>query len=395
MKLAGSLVLATLLGGVSHPAAAQAPFEDWLGGLRQEAQRKGVSKGILDRALKNLQPVPRVLELDRSQPEFTQTLWSYLNKRINDTVINRGREMLAKHGPLLDRVEAQYGVQKRFLVAFWGLESYFGKYTGTFPLVGALATLAHDERRSEFFRAQLLAALQSMQDGDIPVEAKSSWAGAMGHCQFIPTTFRGYAVDFNGDGKRDMWSSLEDVFGSAANYLSKSGWNHDRTWGREVSLPDGFNLDQAGLKIKKNLAEWQALGVRRFDGRDLPKVDIEGSVILPAGIEGPAFMVYQNFRTIMVWNRSQLYAVAVGHLADRLVGKGPFLTPQPKNTKAMARKDIKAMQDTLNELGLDAGKPDGIAGPQTREAVKAYQRHHHLPADGYPSHGLLERMGIL
>ncbi|GAB6053602.1 lytic murein transglycosylase [Magnetospira thiophila] len=383
----------TLSGPVK--AADALPFPQWLEGVRQEAAGLGVSSTVLDQALKDVTPIPRVLELDAQQPEYTQTLWSYLDKRITETTIAKGREMMAKYGPLLDRVEAKYGVQKRFLVAFWGLESHFGAYTGTFPLVGALATLAHDPRRSDFFRAQLLAALQSMQDGDIPLDAKSSWAGAMGQCQFIPTTFRAYAVDFNGDGRRDMWGSLEDIFGSAAHYLASSGWEHDYTWGREVRLPKDFDLDQVGLGIRKSLMEWQALGVRKISGNALPGVDIEGSIVLPAGIEGPAFLVYQNFRTIMVWNRSLLYAVAVGHLADRLEGKGAFQTARPKNVQAMAIKDIKAMQDELKRMGLYEGESDGLVGPMTREAVKTFQRQHLLPADGYPSHGLLERMGVL
>jgi len=375
------------------PAAADARFDAWLTDLRREATSRGISKSTLDRALEGIAPISRVIELDRHQPEFTQTFWTYLDKRVADTRVVRGRDMLARHRTLLERVSAKYGVQPRFLVAFWGLESNFGDYTGAFPVVAALATLAYDERRSAFFRAQLLDLLAVIDDGHIAADAKASWAGAMGQTQFMPSTYKAYAVDFDGDGRRDLWNSLADIFASSARHLAAAGWQSERTWGREVRLPPGFDLELTGLDTRKRLAEWQRLGVRRADGRDLPRVDIEGSVILPGGFAGgPALMVYQNFRTTMVWNRSILYAVAVGHLADRLVGGGAFQAPRPEKDTPLSRVDVAEIQRRLARLGYDTSGADGVAGPMTRRAIKQFQRGARLPADGYPTVGLLERL---
>jgi len=375
------------------PAAAGAGFDAWLADLRREALARGIAASTLDRAFEGMAPIPRVIELDRHQPEFTQTFWTYLDKRVADTRVARGRDMLVQHRALLDRVAAKYGVQPRFLVAFWGLESNFGDYTGAFPVVAALATLAYDERRSAFFRAQLLDLLAVIDEGHIAVDAKASWAGAIGQTQFMPSTYKAYAVDFDGDGRRDLWNSLADIFASSARYLAAAGWQPDRTWGHEVSLPVDFDLELTGLDTRKPLAEWQRLGVRRADGRDLPRVDIEGSVILPGGYAGgPALMVYQNFRTTVVWNRSILYAVAVGHLADRLVGGGAFQAPRPEKEQPLSRVDVAEIQRWLARLGYDPGGADGVAGPMTRRAIKQFQRGARLPADGYPTVGLLERL---
>ena len=278
------------------------------------------------------------------------------------------------------------------MIAFWGLESNFGDFTGKFSVIGALVTLAFDPRRAKFFREQLLAALSLINDGHMAVGVKGSWAGAMGNHQFIPTTYRDFAVDFDGDGRRDLWNSLPDIFASAANYLSRSGWDDRYTWGREIRLPPGFNPEVSALDIRKPLSEWQQLGVRRFDGRDLPAVDLDGSVILPAGFNGPAFLVYKNYRTVLVWNRSIFYAIAVGHLADRINGGGPLLAVRPDNEVTLSRADIIDMQRRLMRRGFDPGAADGTAGPMTRKAIKAFQKSVHLPADGFPSSGLLERL---
>ena len=296
-------------------------FEDWLLALVHEAEQRGFSDETLLSAFSGVEPIPRVIELDRRQPEFTQTFWSYLNGRVSETRIREGRRLLKEHAVLLKEIEEKYGVQGRFLVSFWGLETNFGKFLGGFPVIDSLATLAYDQRRSAFFRAELFHALGVLENNHIGRERMAgSWAGAMGQPQFMPSTFARYAVDEDGDGKKDIWATLPDVFGSAANYLSQLGWDNQYTWGREVALPDGFDLDLAGLATKKPLAEWQTLGVRRIDGRDLPTAGINGAVILPAGIRGPAFLVYGNFEAILSWNRSLLYAVSVGHLADRLIG---------------------------------------------------------------------------
>ncbi len=368
------------------------PFDAWLQDLKSEARTRGISAQTLDRALSGVQPIPRVLELDRSQPEFTLTFWTYMEKAVNNTRIEKGKAMLKTHKVLLDKVYKQYGVPPRFLVAFWGLESNFGQYTGVFPVVAALVTLAHDRRRASFFREQLLAVLGLIDQGDIAVDTKASWAGAMGNHQFIPTTYRDFAVDYSGDGKRDLWQTLPDIFASAANYLSKAGWDTEHTWGREVVLPKGFSYELSGLKVQKKLSEWQKLGIRKTSGAKLPDVDIMASVILPAGYQGPAFLVYKNYRTIMVWNRSILYALAVGHLADRFVGLGPVKAKKPANDRPLSRLDISDIQRILTAKGFDAGGVDGVVGSQTRSAIKDFQKSARLPADGYPSIGLLERL---
>ncbi len=390
MLLVAGAITGQTAGAVETPV--EIPFGPWLQELKAEAISRGVRKATLETALAGVQPIPRVLELDRRQPEFTLTLWRYLSRAISDARIAKGRAMLVKHKKLLDKVSAKFGVQPRFLVAFWGLESNFGQYTGTFPVLGALATLAHDQRRAKFFRAQLLAALTLIDQGNFSHRVKGSWAGAMGNHQFIPTTYQGYAYDFDGDGKRDLWTSLPDIFASAANYLSRSGWQGDKTWGREVRLPQGFDFNLSGLNTQKPLSDWQSLGIRRTDGGNLPSVDIAASVILPAGYTGPAFLIYKNYRTILVWNRSLLYAIAVGHLADRIVGGGPLQAKKPANDEPLSRADVKNMQLLLARHGHDAGTPDGVIGPKTRQAIKAYQKRAKLPADGYPNLGLIERL---
>ncbi|HIE20494.1 MAG TPA: lytic murein transglycosylase [Rhodospirillales bacterium] len=393
-----SMATVLVLGvGFAAPLSAaepssSAPFSQWLEGVRKEASAAGISGNFLDVALAGVQPIKRVIELDRRQPEFTLTFWKYLDNAINPARIRRGREMMAKHQKQLQVTARRYGVQPRFIVAFWGLESNYGTHTGVFPVLGAVATLAHDKRRSRFFRAQLLAALTITNRGDVNIRVKGSWAGAMGNFQFIPTTYMGFAVDADGDGKRDMWNSYPDMFASAANYLSRSGWRSGWTWGREVQLPKGFKLEHSGLKIRKSLSQWQVLGVRAIGGGRLPNGDAEASVILPAGYSGPAFLIYKNYRTILTWNRSILYAIAVGHLADRLVGAGPLKTKRPANEVALSRVDVKDMQRLLAALGYDAGGSDGVIGPMTRTAIKAFQHKSLLHADGYPTMGLLERL---
>ncbi len=383
--------------GEGCPATAKTvapppPFLVWLDALKTEAIAEGISQTTVEQALGGAKPIPRVIELDRRQPEFTLTLGSYFKKAISAQRIATGREMLKKHAPLLRRVFERYRVQPRFLVAFWGLESNYGQYTGIFPVVGALVTLSHDRRRAAFFRQQLLAVLQLIDKGHFPSDIQGSWAGAMGNHQFIPTTYRDFAVDFDGDGKRDLWNSLPDIFASAANYLSRSGWQKDRTWGREVRLPSSFDIGLSGLETRKSLVEWNRLGVRQVNGKSLPNVGInDASVLLPAGYRGPAFLIYNNYRTTMVWNRSHLYALAVGHLSDRIVGKGK-LRADLGDVEPLIRDDIFDLQRRLNALGFLAGTPDGRPGPMTRKAIKGYQRKHGLPADGFPNSQLIEHV---
>lgn len=387
-----TVVFLTGLPGLAKQVSPPPPYEPWLSDLRAEAQGRGISAQTLDKALSGIKPIPRVIELDRRQPEFTLTLSSYFRKAISSKRIEKGKALLKRHAALLAKVEKRFGVQPRFLVAFWGLESNFGQYTGTFPVVGALVTLAHDRRRARFFREQLLSVLELMDGGHIDINVKGSWAGAMGNHQFIPTTYKGYAVDFDGDGKRDLWNSLPDIFASAANYLNRSGWQGDKTWGREVKIPAEFDIALTGTKIRKPLKEWAKLGITKANGKPLPVADIDASLMVPAGYRGPAFLVYKNYRTILVWNRSHLYALAVGHLADRLIGNGPLVTKPSDKDVPLSRSDIRRLQQMLNGRGYDTGTPDGVLGPMTRAAVRAYQKSAGLPPDGYATQALIRHL---
>ena len=388
-----TVILTTFFISDGQSAYAE-DFSSWLEDFRQEARTKGISEATLHAALDDLQPIPRVIELDRKQPEFTQTFWRYLDARVTEDRVERGRMLRELHTELLDSIAREYGVQPRFLVAFWGLETNFGDYLGSFPVIGSLATLAHDPRRSDFFRTELLAALSIIDEGHIPVnEMVGSWAGAMGQPQFMPSTFVRFAVDGDGDGRRDIWHSLPDVFASAANFLSKSGWQGDRNWGREVKLPPDFALELAGLEVEKSLVAWQVLGVRKINGDDLPRVNIKASVVLPAGHAGPAFLVYNNYRTTLQWNRSDLYAIAVGHLADRIAGKEALATARPVSEQRLSRNQVEKIQELLTAQGFDPGPIDGVVGSQTRQAIKEFQRMAKLPADGHPTPELLEELG--
>ena len=371
-------------------------FDSWLAGLKQEAIGRGIRSETVESALSGIRPLSEVIERDRSQREFTLTFTRYMRGAVTEGRVEKAQRLLEEHRPLLEKVAAEYGVQPRFLVSFWGLESNFGQHTGGYSVVAALATLAHEGRRHDFFRAQLLDALQILDEGHISVEEMTgSWAGAMGQLQFIPSTFVNFAVDYDGDGHRDIWHSLPDIFASAANYLSQEGWRGDRTWGRQVTLPAGFDYGLASLSERKSLAEWAALGLRSAEGGPLPQVaDLEASLVLPAGQRGPAFLVYQNFRTILVWNRSILYALSVGHLADRIDGAPALSAASLPDEEPLSLKSIEEMQALLNAKGYDAGKPDGLVGPQTRQALRAYQAAEGLPADGYPTKDVIDRLRL-
>jgi len=310
-----------LLGGLVAAATATAQeqsFDDWLRDVRVEALNKGISQGTLDSAFAGVQPIPRVIELDRRQPEFTLTFNQYMDRVVPASRIKKGQRKYLENRELLDPIGRQYGVQPRFIVALWGIETDFGRVTGGFPVIASLATLAHDGRRSAYFRGELFNALQILEEGHISADKMmGSWAGAMGQSQFMPSSFNRFAVDQDGDGRRDIWGTKADVFASAANYLARSGWRDDQTWGREVRVPGGFQPNLVGLKVRKPIGDWQTLGVRRVDGSDLPTRQLPASILLPQKDESvPAFMVYQNFRTVLKWNRSNYFALAVGKLSD-------------------------------------------------------------------------------
>ena len=317
LKLAQFVALISVLLLFAVPGSAE-DFQIWLGKLRVEAEGKGISRSVLDEALAGIQPIPRVIELDRRQPEFTLTFTQYRDRVVPQSRIKKGRVKYQENRDLLEEIGGKIGVQPRFIVALWGIETDFGRVTGGFKVIPALATLAHDGRRSAFFRKELLNALQILHEGHIaPKEMMGSWAGAMGQSQFMPSSFLAHAVDYDGDGRRDIWTTRPDVFASAANYLAKSGWRADQTWGREVKLPRDFDLALADLKVRKPIGGWQALGVRQPDGGDLPTRQLSASIVLPEkGKMSPAYLVYSNYRTTLRWNRSTYFALAVGLLSD-------------------------------------------------------------------------------
>lgn len=317
------LVLLFLTTGYAIVTEAQEEdFAAWLTDFRQAALSEGIRSETLDAVLPGLTFRARVVELDRRQPEGTLTYAEYLSRVLPPARVNRGKRLLRKHRALLTEIGDAYGVQPRFIVALWGIESDFGRVTGGFPVLDSLATLAFDGRRGEFFRGQLIEALRIVDAGHIQADQMlGSWAGAMGQSQFMPSSFQQFAVDHDGDGRRDIWGTLPDVFASAANYLARAGWQHDQTWGRQVRLPQGFDLDLTGLGVKKPLGEWQALGVRRSNGGDLPTRQLTASLILPGGPGGPAFLTYPNYRVLLKWNRSHYFATTVGQFADILAAR--------------------------------------------------------------------------
>ncbi len=313
------LVIAAVLLPGQAIAEPDAKFLEWLDGVRTEARANGISDPILERSLAGVEPIPRIIELDRNQPESTITFTQYISRIVNSTRVKIGRAKLDEHRDILEQVGQKFGVQPRFIVALWGIETNFGQFTGGFPVVNALATLAYDGRRSAYFRAELMKAFQILEEGHIsPEDMKGSWAGAMGQSQFMPSSFLAYAHDHNGDGAKDIWNTQADVFASAANYLKGVGWDNNLTWGREIKLPAGFDVSQASLDVVKSIADWQQLGIRRTDGADLPTRDIQASIILPGGAGQPAFMIYGNYRATLRWNRSHYFATAVGLLSDRI-----------------------------------------------------------------------------
>ncbi|KAB7740681.1 lytic murein transglycosylase [Parvibaculum sedimenti] len=370
-------------------------FADWLTAFRLDAMKAGISAATFDRAMRGVTPDPDVMEADQNQPEFVKPVWEYLRGALSDKRVARGKALLAENRTLFDRIEKTYGVDRHFVAAIWGLESNFGDHMGTQSVVRSLATLGFEGRRPDFGRTQLIAALQIVQAGDIPPEEMvGSWAGAMGQTQFIPTTYLAHAIDFDGDGRRDIWRSTADTLASTAHYLQVSKWQTGGHWGFEVAMPKHFDYALADMSLTKTVAEWKKLGLKRADGRAFPATDVEekASLLLPAGYKGPAFLVLNNFRSILVYNASTSYALAVSLLADRFVGRGEIKGGWPYDERPLTRSEREELQALLTAKGYDHGKPDGIIGYNTRKAIRAYQQSVGLPPDGYPTASLLERM---
>ncbi len=367
-------------------------FDAWVAAFRGRAQGQGISTATLDVAFSGAGFLPGVIERDRAQTEFTRTLEDYLAIAASDERIAMGRDMLGQHGGLLREIEARFGVEPQVVTAVWGLESFYGTRRGDVPVISALATLAHDGRRGAFFESQLIAALRILQNGDItPERMTGSWAGAMGHTQFIPTTYLAYAVDFRGDGRRDIWSDdPTDALASAANYLSRSGWRRGQPWGVEVRLPSGFS-GPTGRGTTRTPSAWAAAGVRDMNGRSVPDHG-PASIITPQGAAGPAFMIFQNFTVLTRYNNSTNYVIGVGHLSDRLAGGPPIRGSFPPDAQGMTIDDRRELQRRLTARGFDTLGSDGVIGNNTRAAITAYQESVGLAPTGEPSRELLARL---
>ena len=366
-------------------------FEDFLNQVRKTATEQGVSKATIDKAFFGLTPNLDILKSDSTQAEFNQNFWHYVNKRVSQVRLNNGNDTLKQNASLLNKTSQKYGVPTYVLVAFLGLESNYGNYMGNENLVRSLATLAYDPRRSGFFTKEFIALLKLIDKNTIPLDAKGSWAGAMGAVQFMPTNVIAYGVDANNDGKVNLWNDKEDIYASAANFLKKNGWKKGEKWGREASIPKNFDYRLTGLETKRTVNEWAALGVLRGNGSRLPNSNFKSSLIVPMGHRGPAFLVYRNFDVILDWNRSILYALSVAYLSDRLNGNGK-LTAKSIDEPLLSKVDVLQIQNTLNLLGYDTGTPDGMVGPKTRQATRMFQSDIGLVADGYVGYELFQQL---
>ncbi len=373
--------------------SGSAAFRQFIDDMRPKALKKGVSARTYDQAMRGLKPDPKVEKLATNQPEFNTTIWKYLNTRVNSKRITKGRQMKARHGAAIAAIEKRYGVDRHVFLAIWGMETNYGGYTGNMSIVRSLATIGYQGRRAAFGQQQLLAALQILQKGDVKInQFTGSWAGAMGHTQFIPTTYNAHAVDWTGDGKRDIWNSVSDALASTANYLNKSGWRPTRPWGWEVKLPKGFDYRNLGPSGKRTTLKWKKLGVVPANGERFGVADEIARLILPAGAKGPAFLVTENFKAILAYNSSQSYALAVGHLADRIRGGKPFKASWPVSDKPLSSDERRELQQTLTGKGFDTGGTNGRIGRNTLSAIRAYQRKAGLPPDGYASSSLLKHL---
>ncbi len=385
----GLVLLLVLSGSADSQAQTAADVQAWAAEFRGRAIAAGLRPATVDANLRGLRPLPRVIELANFQPEFTRPVWQYLANAVSDSRISRGRALMARHRALLQRIEERFAVDRAVVVAIWGIESDFGRTFGSFDVLQSLATLATEGERRTFAETEFLAALRLLDQGDMTRdELRGSWAGAMGHTQFIPSTFLQFGVDFNGNGRRDIFE-IEDALASTANYLSKSGFRNDRFTLLEVRLEREFDwalLDET----TQPLSDWR--GVRRVSGDSLPVSSLPTRLILPAGHRGPAFLISPNFQAILRYNNSTAYALAVAHLADRLAGRDRITADWPTNLTPLNRQQVIELQRRLNSLGFDLGKPDGLVGPKSRAAIKGFQQREGQIPDGFPTISLLERL---
>ena len=377
--------------------AQDADFARCLTSIRATTQGKRLTVDTWERYARGLQPDPRVMAQQQSQPDFSLPIWDYIAVMVDDERIADGQRLMIEHAEMLEAIERQYHVDPAVVVAIWGIESNFGRGTGTFDVLRSLATLACQGRRQAYFRGEFLAALRAVQKGDIDGDRfLGSWAGAFGQVQFMPGTYEWLAVDFDGDGRRDILHNEGDAMASAANFLRQRGWRPGIPWGVEVRLPDGFNARGEGRRVRRTISTWVARGLRQVDGTPLATADLpsttRGGLHLPAGPQGPAFLVFDNFTTVYRYNASEAYTLAIAHLADRLRGGDPFATPWPTDDLGLSRAERRELQQLLAALGHDVGEPRGVLTPQTREAVKAEQKRLGHEVTGRPGQRLLKAL---
>ena len=365
---------------------SEAGFQTWVASFRPRALAAGISPQVFDSAMGQAHFMPSLIALDRKQSEFSKPIWDYLDGAIG-TRVGTGRSKAAQYASTLAAIEARYGVPREIVLAVWGMESNFGAGRGSTPIVPALATLAYDGRRGEFFAGELVAALRIIQAGDVDsAHMVGSWAGAMGHTQFMPSSFLSHAVDFNGDGRRDIWSDdPTDALASTAHYLRQNGWQPGQPWGAEVILPSGFDYNQVSKSVEKSGSQWTAMGVRTAGGRPVPS----GAIIAPAGARGPAFLITQNFRAILKYNASDSYALAVSFLGDAIAGRPGIQGAWPRGDRTLSNSEKAEIQRLLMARGFDTGGADGKLGAKSVEAVKGFQRSRGMVPDGYADANLL------
>ncbi|MFG1372902.1 lytic murein transglycosylase [Xanthobacter oligotrophicus] len=388
--------------GGGHPlmtpqalAEAQANFPQCIANLWPLAQSKGVTQRTFERYTANLEPQMKIMEFMDSQPEFSKPIGAYVNMLVTETRVKKGREILERYKPIFDRMEKAYGVDRYAVTAIWGIESTYGDPDGIGRrnVLESTATLACIGRRQDYFRDEFIATLQILEKGDVPYDhLKGSWAGAFGPTQFMPTSFQRFAVDFDGDGKRNVVDSIPDIIASTANNLKLDGWEFGKAWGYEVVLPQGFDYRNANRSIKRTLGEWDTMGLRRASGVAFPRASETAYLLLPAGANGPAFLMMKNFDAILKYNPADAYALAIGHLADRLRGGNAFAQSWPKEERGLSKAERQEIQSRLAQMGYDIGNVDGILGQKTRVAIQDYQVRSGALPDGYPDLQLLQQM---
>lgn len=388
-----ALICSPAFLGATPAYAQDGGFRDCLAGIKADALKQGVPASVIDRAFQGLTPDQKVVDLDNRQPEFSLTYAKYVGGTVSLDRIQKGQQKMAQHRALLDQLQAEYGIPPQYLMAFWGIETNYGTFMGDFRVVRSVATLACMTKRKEFFSNETVQALRILNSNHMTSDQmRGSWAGAMGNMQFMPSTFTRWAVDRDGNGRIDIWNSLPDAFASASNYLRGVGFKPGLPSSEEVMLPAGFPLDQADTTVEKPVKAWAAMGVKKMNGGALPPVDDAASILLPAGFRGPAFIIYPNFKAVMNWNRSTLYALSVGILARQIAGGPPVQQQAPADDAPISRNTVIDMQMRLARLGLYKDEADGLLGPKTRSALRLFQQQQALPADGHPTQESVRRL---